>query len=296
MTLTKTTFGFVMAGLVLLPAIAHAQSNDIMNRLSRMENEIQTLNRALYRGEKVPVPLTPQPDPASTQLLGQVQQLETDLRNLTGRVEQQTYEINQLRQQVEAMSYQLQQAQTRVQTPVVPQSAEYMRPDENTPAVNAGSGQLLPDEMAAQELPQPTAGMRTATPALPDGSDPVALYEASYNKIRTGGYAQAEQGFKQFIERYPDHQLTGNAYYWLGETYYVRGDYAQATRTFAQSYQKFPKGAKGPDNLLKLSLSLAAEGKPKDSCVALMQLAKEYPAAAPEIVTTADAQRAKLNC
>ena len=289
-----------MAGAAMGPAIAHAQSNDIMNRLNRMENEIQTLNRALYKGEAPPVPMAPASSPADEQTMLRMQQLEADLRALTGRVERQTYEIDQLKQQVEAMTYQMQQASVREPTPVVPQPAEIRRPDEDV----AAQDQLMPDERettqpaaASEPPPQPNQkGMRTATPELPDGSDPTALYEASYNKIKTNDYAAAEAGFSDFIQRYPDHKLTANAYYWLGESYYVRGQYDKSTRTFAQSYQKFPKGPKGPDNLLKLGLSLAAEGKQKDACIALRQLGKEYTAAAPDIMKTADTERQKLGC
>lgn len=305
MTCKKFLFSVAMAGAVLAPAIAHAQSNDIMNRLNRMENEIQTLNRALYKGEAPPVPSAPVSSQQDDQLLLRVQQMEADLRGLTGRVEQQTYEIDQLKQQVEAMNYQMQQASRREPTLIVPQSPDMMRPDES--AQHADNSGLMADEMAPTEErgseatseapPQPNQkGMRTATPELPDGSDPTALYEASYNKIKTNDYESAEAGFSDFIKRYPDHKLTANAYYWLGESYYVRGQFDKATRTFAQSYQKFPKGPKGPDNLLKLGLSLAAEGKNKDACIALNQLGKEYTTAAPDIMATADAQRQKLGC
>lgn len=284
----KKTLILLMAGAICAPAVAYAQSNDIMNRLNRMENEIQTLNRALYRGEQ-PLPLSPVVNPQNDQTLERLQQLEADLRALTGRVEQQTFEMGQLRQQVEAMGYQLQQAQLREPTPVVMQSQEDLRPDELAQPVAATA--------SAEPPPQPNRmGMQTATPAMPDGSDPVALYEAAYTKIQSGDYAAAESEFTRFLQLYPEHKLAANAHYWLGETYYVRGDFSQATRVFAQSYQKFPKGPKGPDNLLKLGLSLSAEGKKKDACVALGQLAKEYTTAAPEIMNTADAERQKLGC
>lgn len=309
MTCKKALFSMLMAGVMFTPAIALAQSNDIMNRLNRMENEIQTLNRALYKGEAPPVPQSPVMSSQNDETLVRIQQMESDLRGLTGRVEQQTYDIEQLKQQIEAMSYQMQQASVREPTPVVPQSQENLRPDDVYP--NQG-GALTADEMAAQPAasgaaapaspegampPQPNQmGMQTATPTMPDGSDPTALYEASYTKIQSGDYPQAEKGFSDFIKKYPDHKLAANAYYWLGESYYARKQYDKATRIFAQSYQKFPKGPKGPDNLLKLGLSLSAEGKQKDACVALGQLSKEYPTAAPAVMQSADAERQKLGC
>ncbi len=298
----KTALYVVMAGVIFAPAFAHAQSNDIMNRLNRMENEIQTLNRALYRGETPPVPTSPVMAGQNDETLVRIQQMEADLRSLTGRVEQQTYDIDQLKQQIETMTYQMQQAQVREPTPMVPQPPENLRPDE----MGAQDTGLTADEATTSEPapapegeapPQPNRmGMQTATPELPDGSDPTALYEASYNKIQTSNYEAAEKGFSDFIKRYPDHKLTANAYYWLGESYYARGQFDKATRTFAQSYQKFPKGPKGPDNLLKLGLSLSAEGKKKDACVALTQLGKEYTTAAPAVMDSAAAERQKLGC
>lgn len=292
---TRYIYSLLMAGMMFTPAIALAQSNDIMNRIDRLENEIQTLNRAMYRGEPPPVPQSPVMVDQNNQLLDRVNQMESDLRALTGRVEQQTYDIDQLKKQIETVTYDLQQARTRAATPIVSQSPEDMRP---APEQASADTQLAPDELGApgDPLPQPQPGMRTATPTLPTGDNPTALYEASYNKIKTGEYEAAEAGFKKFLELYPDHKLAGNSYYWLGESYYVRGDYDQATRVFAQSYQKFPKGPKGPDNLLKLGLSLSAKGKVRDACVALMQLGKEYPAASPEVMATADKERQKLGC
>lgn len=300
MNARKTLLISLMAGAMLAPAITHAQSNDIINRLNRMQNEIDTLNRALYKGEPVPVPSAPPIDPAqNSAVLDRMQQMENDLRTLTGRVEQQTYDIDQMKKQVEAFSYQMEQmhAQNREPTPIVPQSADMLRPDEAQVNVPPPVNETATETPPSQPPPQPNQmGMQTATPALPDGSDPTALYEAAYTKIKSSDFAGAETAFAQFIKLYPDHKLAGNAYYWLGESYYARGDYKKATKTFAQSYQKFPKGAKGPDNLLKLGLSLAAEGKKQDGCTALMQLSKEYPTAAPEIMSQAESERQKLGC
>ena len=51
----------------------------------------------------------------------------------------------------------------------------------------------------------------------------------------------------------------------LGETYYVRGDFPNAARAFAEGFQKYPKSGKAPDNLLKLGMSLQAQGKPEQA-------------------------------
>ena len=50
--------------------------------------------------------------------------------------------------------------------------------------------------------------------------------------------------------------LASNAYYWLGETFYVQKNFQKAAISFAKGYQKFPKGNKAIDQLFKLALTL----------------------------------------
>ena len=98
------------------------------------------------------------------------------------------------------------------------------------------------------------------------------------------------------MQMFPNDDRAGNAQYWLGETFYVRGNYAEAAKVFAQGYQKYPKSTKAPDNLLKLGLALSQTGKKQDACVTLMQLGKQFPSAAAVIKQRADDEMKKLNC
>jgi TolA-binding protein len=51
------------------------------------------------------------------------------------------------------------------------------------------------------------------------------LYDKSFNYLRSSKLENAERGFTTFVSKYKDHPLIGNAYYWLGETYFIRKDY-----------------------------------------------------------------------
>src|SRR5690606_27427724 len=97
------------------------------------------------------------------------------------------------------------------------------------------------------------------------------LYDAAFQALREQRYERAEAAFKEFLNRYSDDALAGNAQYWLGETYYVRGNYQESAKVFAHGFQKYPKSSKAPDNLLKLGLSLAQNKKTKEACLTLHQ-------------------------
>ena len=111
-------------------------------------------------------------------------------------------------------------------------------------------------------------------------ADPEVVYERSYESLLRRQFGDAEVGFRSFLDQHRDHSLAGNAQYWLGETYYVQGDYKQAAQAFLSGYRDFPKSRKAADSLLKLGLSLNRLGQKEQACAAYMQVGSQFPKAA----------------
>lgn len=139
------------------------------------------------------------------------------------------------------------------------------------------------------------AGAAIELTALPPGS-PKEQYDYAFGILRQADYARAEKALRLFLEDHSANELAGNAQYWLGETYYVRGDFEQAAVEFLSGYQTYPASTKGPDNLLKLGLSMARLGQTDGACTALSRLATEYPSANDTIRRRAQTERARLQC
>ncbi len=110
-----------------------------------------------------------------------------------------------------------------------------------------------------------------STANLPAGSAE-EQYNHAFGLLRKADYQGAEQALKAFIQSNPTDPLVANAKYWLGETYYVRGNYSDASQAFAQSYQDHPNGSKSADSLLKLGLSLSLLGRTNEACQVLQEL------------------------
>lgn len=286
--------------------VAQAQT-DVQSRMNRLENEIETLNRAVYKGEEIPAGAlsSPAADAARAQTETRINQLETQLREMTGQIEQQAYEIRMLKEQVEASK-----------TVAEPVATQMGRPFGTTPLTGSVYGDA---PVTDAEPPQPvikTTGSLTGsapyttqsgqlgtlsktgdgTYTSPSSNDPAAVYEAAFALVKDGSYDQASIGLKDFLTRFPDHTLAPNAKYWLGETYYVRKDYTQAAQVFADAYKQAPKGPKGPDNLLKLGLSLAGMGNTKDACIALNQLQTQYGGTANPVIDRAGKEMKTIGC
>lgn len=297
--------GFISLAMI---APANAQSNDINNRLKRIENDVETLNRAVYKGEKPPASAGGSTAEADALLQNRINQIEKDLRELTGKVEEQTFKNDQLQQKIDAMEARLNAAPPAAATTPPPLSpADGVTPPDAAAPVGTTDTNVIPPTMPdgtpvvidpnaapapAQNPAENVTGAETGAVA----TDAAGLYEQGFAQIKAQDYPNAEKSFAAFMKDYPTHALAPNALYWLGETYYVRKDYDKAARTFAEAYQKYPKGPKGADNLLKLGLSLAGKGEKDNACIALGQLKKEYPKGPDPVLKRGEQEMATLGC
>jgi tol-pal system protein YbgF len=163
--------------------------------------------------------------------------------------------------------------------------------EQNKPAVDSGAA--APGASAGT-----TQSASAAAPAqveLPEGS-PEAQYNFALGLLRQTRFDQAEVALKAFLEKHPKHLLSSNAKYWLGETYYVRGDFQNAAVTFAEGFQEFPDSAKAPDNLLKLGMSLGQLGDKENACATFTQLQQRFPTAPANIQQKAQLERQRIGC
>jgi tol-pal system protein YbgF len=153
---------------------------------------------------------------------------------------------------------------------------------------NAGGQIVMPSGSNTADVTQDTApagnelvpdSVETVSLGAASTDNPELLYERSYESLLRRQFGDAEVGFRGFLDKHRDHSLAGNAQYWLGETYYVQGDYKQAAQTFLGGYREFPKSRKAADSLLKLGLSLGRLGQRQQACAAYSQVGEQFPKA-----------------
>lgn len=315
---------------------AHAQQDDTFNRINRLEREIDTLNRAVYKGEQpasAPTSIMSSDTGYQANLEVRLSEMEKQLRDLTGKLEQQTFEIQQVRERLDRSQADIELRLGDLEKKnglASPQGAAAGNPVQGGSLT--GVGPLGADDMGGVNPPmpssepslQPSAGNAAApitnpnapAPANsptqkqlgtlnqapggasipPSGNDPASLYENAFSQLKSGNYGVAQRDFNGFLSSHPDHPLASNATYWLGETYYAQQKYDQASRIFAESYKKYPKGPKAADSLLKLGMSLGGAGKSKEACVSFKQLKKEFASSANTAVRRADQEMSRLGC
>ncbi|MSO89108.1 MAG: tol-pal system protein YbgF [Rhodospirillaceae bacterium] len=289
---------------VALPIPAAAQNADIRSlneRLDMMQREFRTLlglNERLQRDMRDlqndaartgPRPATGGPAPSGSspslaaELDSRLSAFDEQVRGLTGKIEELTFTVAQLRGRLDKLVGDVDFRLSALE------KASPGAVAERSPA-DAGNGQARP------------GGQQAALPAatLPAGP-PQEQYDFAYGLLLKAQRDQvemvkAEQALAAFVAAHPEHKLAGNAQYWLGETFYVRNDYARAATAFGEGYKKYPKGDKAPDLLLKLGMSLAALGQKQPACAAYAQIDREIPTAPPPIKQQVLAQKQRTGC
>ena len=119
---------------------------------------------------------------------------------------------------------------------------------------------------------------KTEEKSLPD---PAALYMEGLDLVREKkDYLEGLQVFKRFLSLFPKHELADNAQYWIGEVYYVRGDWERAVLEFNKVIKEYPQGDKVPAALLKQGYSFEKLGALKEAKVLLKRVIEKYPKSA----------------
>lgn len=287
----------------------HAQSSDVNNRLDRIENELETMSRAVYRGDVAPPNITA--GTAGANAAGvevRLQDIEDQMRTLNGKLEEQNYQVDQLKTQLEKNNTDIDLRLQALEHGGAAASPAATIDDRAAAAVSDPTSETAPAETVPDLVngpPQPATPAKQlgelsenpATGAVSGGGDQAAAdYEAAYALLKANNYDAAEKAFADFLKKYPGHVLGPNAKYWYGETFYARAQYDKAARVFAEGYQADMKGSKAGDNLLKLGMSLAGMGNKNDACVAFRQLKKEGSKISAPVISRTDQEMSKLGC
>lgn len=321
------------AGLALgamAPAGAQAQNAEVRtlnDQMVQVQRELNVLQKHVYQnGEVELAQAQPQGNFADVQL--RLGDLEERMRDMNGRMEELNHRISTLNDRLDKMSSDIDFRLNNAQGGAAPngglpnnsgtaspggQPPTSLTPPGAAPVLTPPPGANDPNRAPTQSgvlgtipvnpnQPGPQASAppaQSAAPApgkpLPDGS-PEDQYNYALSLLRKSDYPGAETALTAFVAMHPSHQLAGNAQYWLGETYYVRNDFNNAARAFAIGFQKYPKSQKGPDNLLKLGLSLGNLKKNKEACQSYSMLKSEFPKAPQEVAKRAEAEQKRLRC
>ncbi len=103
------------------------------------------------------------------------------------------------------------------------------------------------------------------------------LFDKGYDAITRASYADALTSFKEFTEVYPDDEMAGEAFYWLGEVYLVQDNPEKAAVAFSTGLTKAPSGEKASSNLLKMGYAFKQLEQADMARGSWQKLVEDYP-------------------
>ena len=146
-----------------------------------------------------------------------------------------------------------------------------------------------PDQTATN-VPATRVPALTRKPATPNAPPAADLYKAAYNDYIAAKYSIASSEFGDVIKSYPDNELTGNAFYYLGEIDYRAAKYSAAAKDYDHVLEQFPDNNKAPAAHLHKGQALIAMKQNEAGIRELRALIQRFPSS-PEAAQA----RSKLN-
>ena len=220
-----------LAAALVAAASVSAQRASLSERIERLESQAASQNNAQ----------------ANIEILNRVNALQQEISSLRGMAEQLQNENAELKQSARQQYIDIDSRLARIEgvSARAAAGAEAAPSGATVPAASA------PAPVASSGLVSGVANAPSAGDAPADPATERALYDSAFQALRDGEYAQASRRFQAYLEAFPDGSLAPNAWYWLGESYYVTQNYDVALQAFQSLLQAFPDSNKAPDALLK---------------------------------------------
>lgn len=226
------------------------------------------------------------------QLQTQVQQLQEQMtamqRSFDERmgvmknlVEQDTDAVNKVVTALASLQATLQKQQGDSSTHVDQLSGQIQALNDSLDELKARLAKVskqLEDMQASQQSTAAQAAQQQAQQqAIAQAPPPDVLYNNALRDYNGGNNDLATQEFSDYVKFYPNTDLAGNCYFYLGEIQFRQGNYQQAAQSYNQVLQNFPSGNKAASAQLKKGFSLIELGKQDDGVVELRHVIQRYP-------------------
>src|ERR1700736_4607273 len=226
------------------------------------------------------------------QLQTQVQQLQEQMtamqRSFDERmgvmnnlVERDTDDVNKVAAPVSALQSTLQKQQGDSSTHVDQLSGQLQSLNDTLDELKARlakvSKQLEDMQSSQQSQVAQTTQIQAQQQALASAPPPDVLYNNALRDYNGDKNDLATQEFSDYIKFYPNTDLAGNSYYYLGELQFKQANYQQAVQSYDQVLQNFPSGNKAASAQLKKGFALLELGKQDEGVSELRHLIQRYP-------------------
>ena len=301
-----------------------ADNHNIYEILEQLQNDIKTLEKAVYSGamqfdgknnDNLNLSSNNNSEDVLTRHLLKLSEVENQFQQLTNKFEEINFKLDKLSSRMSKV-----QADNQIRFQDLEGMASLdgtnkkitKKTKKNKDEALAGSsqpqdlGSISYKDTATNETSQQTQSIETTASIVTETfqaeekilpkESPDKQYKFATSFLKVGDYSMAERAFREFVQANPEHNLAGNAQYWYAETFRIRQLYTDAASAYLEGYQKYPKGEKAPVNLLKLGVSMVQIGEKDQGCKMINAVEKQYPKANQSVIQKAKYESQKFEC
>jgi tol-pal system protein YbgF len=240
----------------------HSELNAIRKENNSLENKISVLSD---ENQKL-----------KTEFLFRLENIQSEVRILsTGIEEYKDYlkrpskEIGRVKEDVEVRLRILEERRKNFEEKNVAQEQKIIEMEERLKGLEGKIKQVESEKSSdTKESPLEPKGVSAA---IGD------LYKDAYGTFQKGDFEGARKKFEAFLKQYPNTELSGNAQFWIGETYYQKKDFEKAILEYEKAITKYPESSKIPAALFKQALAFLDLGDKTNARNLLRKVIERYP-------------------
>lgn len=317
-----------LATALLYPLAVNAA--DWQQEIDNLREDVLVLQRQMYRnsgninGTEANVQKTTD-DAIKGDVQVKIGEYDEIIRNVNGRMDTLEHDLKQTNEKLDKINRDMEirfkilegrQIPENLSAPAPIQGAiTHSSPIAENPAKSAAGDSIQGSDLAPlsgmnaipqkdKDAPRPLVPLEdiniqektenSMPPAKP--VDAESMYQSGIQAYNAGLTDEAEIAFKEILQKFPKHNLAGNAQYWLGETYLKSGELNKAKQAFKSGYEDYHNGNKAPDSLFKLGITLERLNDNKSACIIYTSFAGEFPKANAELSNRVKSAAEKLKC
>ena len=254
-------------GLLLLGCASTTDVRILDKEMDKLYSQINTLRKEIDVAKNDLSDLRAENQKVRMDLSLQLESLQSEARALSTNVEDykelltsRSKETERFREETEgrlkALEEKIKELEDRLKAPEPKTAGPALKPIE--PEKPASAKEVLSE-------------LKGVSPGMGD------LYRDAYETFYKGDLEGARRKFEAFLKQYPNTELSGNAQFWIGETYYLRKDYEKAILEYEKAIVKYPEGNKIPAAIFKQALAFVELGDKTNARNLLKRLIEKYP-------------------
>ena len=197
----------------------------------------------------------------------EMQSLSTDIEEYKELLKRPSKDMESVREDMDSRLKILEERRKNQEEKIKELEDRLKAPEPQAPG--PGSKPMESDKSASpKETPTEVKGISTG---MGD------LYRDAYETFHRGDLEVARRKFETFLKQFPNTELSDNAQFWIGETYYLKKDYEKAILEYEKAIVKYPEGDKIPAAMFKQALSFLELRDKTNAANLFRRVIEKYP-------------------